>query len=381
MTTNCCDIPTETCPSGKLERPRFFPRQLVTDADLRLGMDYVRDRLRLHNRMLHGWGVVCGLRVCRTNEPWIVEIKPGYALGPYGDEIFIDQDKVRFDLRRPAQVGPGVWDPFCSDVKKDPDPGPLYVAIKFKEIMTRPVRVQPVGCGCDDACEYSRWVDCYEFGVLDKCPDSHMNPPRPPKPEDCEIRDCPCCPDEPWVVLACLTVDDNGFVTGVDNCACRRIVMSFAEVWCKCADEPTEPPKEYEIKDIAAGGKLYAEGAGKARLYGTLPLAQDMDRVAFVGADRVEDVKVTQTTHVTPGEIIETVFTIAAGAQPGPRIAQILGPRGDVLASMEAFQMIDPPGAAPARKKAGKKKITKKITKKKTKTKTKTKRITKKKRS
>ena len=47
--------------AGQLLRPRYFPRQMVTAADLTADQEYFRDRLRRHNRLLHGCGVICGL--------------------------------------------------------------------------------------------------------------------------------------------------------------------------------------------------------------------------------------------------------------------------------------------------------------------------------
>ncbi len=53
--------------SGLLERVRYFPRQMITPADLTQAQDYMRAKLRRHNRMLHGWGVVCGCEVQATS--------------------------------------------------------------------------------------------------------------------------------------------------------------------------------------------------------------------------------------------------------------------------------------------------------------------------
>src|SRR5262245_10638942 len=109
-----------------LERPRYFPRQLVTPADLNLEAAYFRDRLRRHNRLLHGWGVVCGALVCVVpksdgtgNEPWKVKVQPGYALGPCGDEIVIDC-AATISLQSQGVVGvcgeppSGAPDPWCA---------------------------------------------------------------------------------------------------------------------------------------------------------------------------------------------------------------------------------------------------------------------------
>lgn len=258
--------PGSLCDTGLLERPRYFPRQLITPTEMTLEQTYFRDKLRRHNRLLHGWGVVCGALVCpitNTNglEPWKVVVTSGYILGPYGDEIVIDSERV-VDLRTSGLTGmtgePGreFVDPWCSEVFVERREGSVYVAVKYKEVMARPVRVQPVGCGCDDTqCEYSRWQDGYEIRVLDECPDSHKTamkqqrtPPgredravfERPRPGEIEIQrrlplfDCPPCPDDPWVVLAMVQLGDNGKIEAIDNCACRRIVLSPAFYWGVC---------------------------------------------------------------------------------------------------------------------------------------------------
>ena len=238
---------------GLIERPRFFPRQLVTPDDLTLSQDYFRNKLRRMNRYLHGWGVVCGARISETmNKPWKVIVHPGYILGPYGDEIVIERD-ICFDVRTrcfSATSGDAcdeVVDPLCPDRTLDPRRAgqPYYIAVRYKEIPSRPVRVQPVGCGCDDShCEFSRWRDGYEICVLDRCPEgSHQNPPDLTKlTQPGHIPDCPPCPTDPWVVLAEVTTDEQGNVTRIDNCACRRMVVSLAPYWWKCDDPAITPP-------------------------------------------------------------------------------------------------------------------------------------------
>jgi len=274
--TQCPEI---VCDHSIAERPRYYARQLITDETLRLEQKYFIDRMRRHNRLLHGWGVVCGAQICLSpacktngagNKPWEVVVKPGYILGPYGDEIIIDCERV-VDLRTRGVSGvtgePCVEpvDPWCSDVYVPRNSQkPLFVAVKYKECQTRPVRVQPDGCGCDDTqCEYSRWRDGYEIRVLTCCPDDlpelhsrhqkevvdllmpvikrGVRPEGPPQI-------CPKCPTEPWVVLGSVTVDDNGTITRIDNCDCRRIIYSLANRLVPCESVvPTvksiDPPK------------------------------------------------------------------------------------------------------------------------------------------
>src|SRR4029078_12939773 len=94
--TTYCAVP---CDQGVAERPRYYARQLITADDLTLAQEYFRNKMRLHNRMRHGGGIVWGAQVClvpkangneKKFEPWMVVVKPGYALDPCGNEINID---------------------------------------------------------------------------------------------------------------------------------------------------------------------------------------------------------------------------------------------------------------------------------------------------
>jgi hypothetical protein len=222
-----------------LERVRYFPRQLITADDMTTEQEYLRQRDRRHNRFLHGWGVTCGLGVepAPTQEkPWQVRVCPGYAIGPQGDEISLAQP-VLIDLasgvcddHAPCQPWP--CPPSTSGSYGAPGGGgtyaggqrkalPLLIAIRHAECDSKPVRVHPLGCGCDETlCEYSRIRDDVEVRVLCDLPKSHETylvqmmqwaqafaqwmegKPRGPMP----VPSCPQCPDDPWVVLAAATL-------------------------------------------------------------------------------------------------------------------------------------------------------------------------------
>ncbi len=75
-----------------LDRTRFFSGQLLTEADLNNEQSYWLAKSRLHNRYLHGWGVVCGMQVvCNECDGWVT-IKPGYAIDPCGNDIIVCAD-------------------------------------------------------------------------------------------------------------------------------------------------------------------------------------------------------------------------------------------------------------------------------------------------
>lgn len=232
-----------------LERVRFFPRQLITPNDLTQDQEYFRSKARRHNRLLHGWGVVCGAGVTRVSDTAQVVVQPGYVLGPFGDEIVID-DPVTIDLcaedldGNAASCGGVASDPWCGDVKINRTAGvPLYVAVKYDECESRPVRTYPGACGCNEAdCEYSRVRDGFAIKVLTRLPSSYDPMPGADfaatvswreDVKDCG-RPCPPCPDDPWVILADVILTSTCTVELVDCLAHRRFVASFGNYYFQC---------------------------------------------------------------------------------------------------------------------------------------------------
>lgn len=254
--------------ASALERVRYFSRQVVTAADLTRDQEYFRDSLRRHNRLLHGWGVVCGARVRAVPGTCQLVVEPGYILGPQGDEIVIDRE-VTIDACQAGLNGESLdpcaaqVDPWCTNVRVDrPDGRPLYLAIRYDQCPTRPVRVPAGGCGGDTtACEYSRIKDSFAVKILHELPASYANlRPAPATPSflqqptadhgrDTQYADppaarrcgspCPPCPEDPWVILADLFIQD-GKVIFVDCFNNRRLVASFADFYHLC---PPAKPK------------------------------------------------------------------------------------------------------------------------------------------
>ena len=253
QTGPCGPAPCGTTDTKALERTRFFPRQLVGPDDLTQDQIYFREKLRRHNRMLHGWGVVCGACVGAGKTSCEVIVQPGYILGPYGDEIVIST-AVTLDI---CKLGAGEkvgccgddMDPWCSDATQDCEAGTVYLAVRYTECQSRPVRAVTgsCGCGCDDsACEYSRVRDSYAFKVLHDLPSTYPTPFVVPPPttlwDVCgpnnNGRQCPPCPDSPWVILGDITIDNRCRVSHIDCFAHRRYVVSLADVFLVCHPQP-----------------------------------------------------------------------------------------------------------------------------------------------
>lgn len=116
------------------KRVRYFTGQLLSAADLQAEQDYTRDRLRRHNRWLHGWGVVGGLTVSVSRDE--VVVAPGLAIDGLGNEI---------ELCEPAHRAL----PTSSR--------PCYLTVAFAERETDPVGDPPVFSRVEEG-----WALAYE---------------------------------------------------------------------------------------------------------------------------------------------------------------------------------------------------------------------------
>jgi len=110
------------------KRNRFFTGKVLTAADLELEQQYHIEKRRLHNRFLHGWGVVAGLGVSLRAGPNVV-VEPGLAIDCAGNEVVLDTPAtldistlsgrhfvvIRY-LEIPCDEQPGLGDPEFSRV-------------------------------------------------------------------------------------------------------------------------------------------------------------------------------------------------------------------------------------------------------------------------
>ena len=78
--------------SSSLKRLRFFTGRLLTAADFTLDQNYLREKLKRHNRSLHGFGIVSGLEVSASAGQ--ISVAPGIALDCEGNEIVVCEKQV-----------------------------------------------------------------------------------------------------------------------------------------------------------------------------------------------------------------------------------------------------------------------------------------------
>jgi hypothetical protein len=235
---------TPTRTGYALERVSYFDGQMITAADMIDEEQYFLQKLRRHNRFLHGWGVVAGLDVRAAptkDEPGRVRIDCGYALSPQGDEIYVPEAFCYDLLRCSLGTVSDPCEPGTTRVKPAGDNLRLYLALRYQECPVRPVRVHPAGCGCDTSgCAYSRIREDWAVECLLELPATHR-PER--EPTLCDLREagrvppCPVCPDDPWVVLAQVSWNPSRAVTDeAINTQFRRQLYSTAILQAQVID-------------------------------------------------------------------------------------------------------------------------------------------------
>ncbi len=179
---------------GALARPDWRPGGDFSADSLRLGQKYNLQRIRRHLRLVHGWGVVCGLNIVSAQHEWDLFLCPGYGIGPCGDEILVPS-RYRFSL------SDYLWTrPIGIPARR------VWIAVEASELAedyaTAPDSA--CGCGCDDDPEKpSRLADGFRIVVS-------WQPFRFPQTDFdiCSrgIPPCPLCPETCALPLAVVTL-------------------------------------------------------------------------------------------------------------------------------------------------------------------------------
>src|SRR4051812_41853361 len=89
-----------------LERPLFFDGERLTAADLAAVQAFDRELRWLHNRTLHGWGVVQGFAATGVRRSRSVTVAPGYALDCRGRELVLGRE---IELTVPPVAAATTW--------------------------------------------------------------------------------------------------------------------------------------------------------------------------------------------------------------------------------------------------------------------------------
>jgi hypothetical protein len=145
--------------------------------------------------------------------PWGLVVCPGYALGPYGDEILVN-------CRAPVDVREWIW--------SQPSPSAdAIVVIRYTQTAGAPRSYRAAECACEDrGTKSSRLADGWRIHVLWDLP-----PAVPPMNVDIcaeEAPGCAPCPPQPCVALARVRLpsDEGTPIVAADiDRSVRRILM------------------------------------------------------------------------------------------------------------------------------------------------------------
>ena len=196
------------CESGSgtpaTTRNRYFTGKPMTARDFADEQRFLIERHRLHNRLLHDWGIVCGLRVKHHRNPdcqdrWVV-VEAGIAIDCCGREIILARDTtVRIDGDDGSEQ--------AAAQRRDTDPWEppedLVVYVRYAEELEECVPVLYREHGCDPTeSEAGRVREVAELGMV---PFADLPPGCWRQPGGWE--DTPCqkgCDDDPWESGGCL---------------------------------------------------------------------------------------------------------------------------------------------------------------------------------
>jgi hypothetical protein len=159
-------------PGGPLlrERNRWFTGKYMGAREFALDPDYLRGRHQLHNRLLHGHGIVFGLTVephpradCRDR--WVV-VRCGIALDCYGRELILEAELTpkKLPLPHPARAGQEQDDEATREE-------PFLLCLRYCEQHVEPVPAPDADHGCGRAHqEGNRVRETAELTIADDDP-------------------------------------------------------------------------------------------------------------------------------------------------------------------------------------------------------------------
>lgn len=155
------------CEFPYFERNNYYHGKFMTVRDFFAEQCYFNQKRWLINRMVNGWGVVCGLDVKKhpRNEMCVI-VTPGLAIDCLGREILVcEEQAVSLIPEEPecSDVGEGEY----STREKTLQDKTLVICLEYRECKTETVSLPPQGnCGQKERCEFNRIMDSFRIRTL-----------------------------------------------------------------------------------------------------------------------------------------------------------------------------------------------------------------------
>ena len=227
-TNGACDLQAP-------KRNHYFHGKLLDVYHFELETAYLNFKRRMLNRLVTGFGVVCGLNVkAHPHCDDAITVCPGFAIDRAGNEIFVPEEV-------PLRIEPYMLSSAIDDVN-DPHHGEAHVhlVLCYHECLADPMPVQAGDCCTQDPCQPGVIREQFKLEVRSGC-----LPPGRGLVQDL-IRECPpdyeslhaalaeivsnhceCCPEDACIPLAniCVHLDHDK-----RGCCCRHIDIAVRPI-------------------------------------------------------------------------------------------------------------------------------------------------------
>lgn len=206
--------------AGILHRPRrnrYFYGKKLDVHHFELEQDYFNAKRWLLNRLISGFGVICGLKVIQHDDDTVI-VKPGLAIDKWGREVIVTADTAPTKIAPPA---PGA-----------PPPGGenfIYVCLEYLECETDPAPVLQNECHGGQRCMPDTVHERYKVSTHDGKAPKLMHRCQIPDLTDDDTGEidydimakwitekCPAPADEPCIPLAQIEFDEDGTCKEID---------------------------------------------------------------------------------------------------------------------------------------------------------------------
>jgi hypothetical protein len=199
-------------------RNRYFYGKLLDVYHFDLEQNYLNAKRWMLNRLVVGYGVICGLDVQVGQDGKSVVVLPGIAVDKCGREIVVPQTSSPLPLPPPPQATAGASDSTSDECC---DQNWVHLCICYHECPSDPVPGLGGECDPNTLCSPGSIRERYELIFNDgKLPDVTT---------DCSVPDlisgskinyaalaqyvsapCPECPDDPCIALANVRIPESG---------------------------------------------------------------------------------------------------------------------------------------------------------------------------
>jgi hypothetical protein len=223
------------CATPHFERNNYFYSKLMTVRDFFAEQRYFNEKRWLMNRMVSGWGVVCGLKVEYKPEKGGLVVAPGLALDCCGHELLVCEEQIVKLEQAEPRCAPPSGEGQNEDAK-------LVLCLEYHECKTEPVQISSIACGGEERSDFNRIRDGFKLRLRHEadvsCDDPHCKlcPLSYNKEHDPDLlvheylcrelsEGCHECEGDCCLVLAQVTMRE-GAVAQCDPCSRRKLVYN-----------------------------------------------------------------------------------------------------------------------------------------------------------